>query len=145
MKSRYSEDWDSGTKDNDDDDVYICLVFHKETELMGANLLNDQGALDPNPLPSPRGVAAKTPEGINPYNLPPKVITELLEWRVCVIQKPIPKGSSKADQETALHLSQNNLRSVHLHLLLHSTGGSRFRIHEVISIEGIVHLRGLAL
>ena len=144
MKSQHEDDWDSDLIDNDDEDVCFTSEFHRETQLSQADILNGHCTLEPSSILSSGQAAATCARELDPYNLPEDSLRGLPEWERCEKLRPIPKGSSKADQETASHLSQNNPKVVHLHLRIHSTEVSGSWVHEIMGLEGIIHLQDLA-
>ena len=144
MKSRHEDDRDSDLKDNDDEDICFTSEFHHETQLSWADILDGCCASDSSSILSPGQATAEHAKKIHPYNLPEDDLWELLEWEQHEKFRPIPKGSSKADPETTSHLSQNNPMAVCPSLWMHSTEGSGTRVHEIMGIEGVIHLQDLA-
>ena len=143
MKSRYEDDQDSDLEDNNNEDVCFTSKFHCKTQPSRADVLNGRCALEPKSTLSPGQAATEWARKLDPYNLPEDDLRGLPEWEVQEKLKPVHKDSSKADWETASHLPQNNLWLCP-HLWIHSTEGSGSWIHEIIGIEGIIHLRDLA-
>ena len=140
MKSWHEDDWDSDLKGNDDEDVCFTSEFHLETQLSGADILNGCCTLELSSILSPGQATTAPARDMNPYNVPEDDLQELPEWEQHEKLRPIPGGSSKADQETTSHLSQNNPMAIHPRLQMHSTKGSGTQVHEIM---GIIHLRDL--
>ena len=116
MQSLYEDDYDSDLEDNNDEDVCFTSKFHHETQPSQADVLNGHCALEPEPAPSQGQAATERARKLDPYNLPEDDLWGLPEWEVHEKLKPVHQDSSKANQETAIHLPQNNPTAVHHHL-----------------------------
>ena len=100
----------------------------------------------PDAVLSPGAATVTKAKGLNLCHLPlEEDFSKLtLPWQQQIEQAYSTKAWHEA-WETAKHLSQNNPTSVRPHKWLHSDQQSGYCLHEVVGLEGIIHLRDLTL
>ena len=141
MQSRVEDAPDSEAEEAGEDVIWHT-PYHCERELMDYEYAKKAPELDA--VPTPGAVAAAKTEELNLRHLP--LEEEFLQLPPPMQHQIERTYSSKAHREaweTAKHLSQNNPTSVRPRLWLNSDQIPGYRLHEVVGIEGIVHLHDL--